>query len=134
MTQSQRRAARAALFLVLAALIGCGTSNSKPKSVPVSGTVTIDGKPLPEGTVYFKTIQTGAFDSLPVKDGKFEGGADVGERRVEVNSYRIKIVKGEMGGEVKENVLPARYNTNSTLSATVTAVGPNTFTFDVKSK
>ncbi len=134
MTQSQRWAASAALFLVLVALIGCGKSESKPKSVLVSGTVTMDGKPLTEGTVYFKTVQTGAFDTLIVKDGKFEGDAEVGVRRVEVNAYRTKTIKDAMGGEVKENRIPARFNADSTLAATVTADGPNTFKFEVKSK
>ncbi|MBN9118913.1 MAG: hypothetical protein J0I06_07100 [Planctomycetes bacterium] len=133
MTHLRRRAAGAALFLVLAALIGCGKSG--PKLVPVSGTVTYDGQPLPEGTVYFKTAQTGAMDTLPVKDGKFEGSAEVGERRVEVTAYRTKVQDlNGMKGEIKESLVPARFNANSTLTATVKADGPNTFKFDVTSK
>ena len=39
-----------------------------------------------------------------------------------------------MGGDIKENVIHARYNADSTITATVTADGPNAFKFDVKSK
>jgi hypothetical protein len=133
MTQSRRRAAGAALFLVLAALIGCGKSGPKP--APVSGTVLYDGRPLPEGTVYFKTPQTGSMDALPVKDGKFEGTAEVGDRRVEVTAYKVQIRGTEgMKGEVKESLIPPRYNVESNLTAAVKADGPNTFEFKVTSK
>ena len=97
--------------------------------------MTHDGHPLAEGTVYFKTAQTGAIDTFPVKDGKFEGTAEVGERRVEISAYRTKTGNfNGMKGEVKENLIPAPYNVNSKLTATVTPDGPNTFQFDVKSK
>lgn len=129
-----RRAALAALFLMLAALVGCGKS-SGPKTVPVSGTVTLDNHPLAEGTVYFKTVATGAIDALPVKDGKFDGSAEVGERRVEVTAYKTKVQDlNGMKGEIKESLVGPRFNTSSTLTASVKAEGPNTFKFDVTSK
>jgi hypothetical protein len=135
MFQPRLRAAGAALFLSLSALAGCGQSTKAPQLAPVSGTVTVDGKPLPEGTVYFKTTQTGAIDTLPVKDGKFEGKAEVGERRVEISAFEVKVVgTGAMKGEVKENRIPAQYNTDSKLTATVKAEGPNAFEFKVTSK
>jgi hypothetical protein len=133
MSQSQR-AAGAVLFLTLAVLFGCDKS-SGPKPVPVSGTVTLDNRPLAEGTVYFKTAATGATDALPVKDGKFEGSAEVGERRVEVTAYKTQIQDlNGMKGEIKESLVGPRFNTNSTLTASVKADGPNTFKFDVASK
>ena len=128
------RFATTSLLLALLALNGCGQPG-KPKTASVSGTVTFDGQPLTEGTVYFKTVATGSLDALAVKDGKFEGAAEVGDRRVEVNAFKTKVVgTGEMKGEVKENLVHPRYNIDSTLTATVTEAGPNTFKFEVKSK
>jgi hypothetical protein len=96
--------------------------------------VTLDNHSLAEGTVYFKTVATGAIDTLPVKEGKFEGRAMEGKRRVEVVAYRIIPVAGEMGGEVQESLISRQYNVDSTLTADVTATGPNFFEFKVKSK
>lgn len=122
--------------LIVAALVGfAGCGDSGPAPAPVTGIVTLDGEPLAEGTVYFKTPSTGAVDPLEVKAGKFSGTALEGERRVEVNAYRTKIVgTGAMTGEVKENRVAPRFNTDSTLTATVTRKGPNSFEFAVKSK
>jgi len=133
MTWLRQWTASAVIVLILVVTFGCGKPG--PKVVTVSGTVMYDGQPLAEGTIYFKTPATGAIDTLPVKDGKFEGNAEVGERRVEINAYRTKSQDfNGMKGEVKENLIPARYNADSKLTATVTAEGPNTFQFEVKSK
>ena len=75
--------------------------------------------------------RNGEVERFEIKDGKFDGIAVEGERRVEIAVYKSKIIDG---GEVKEHVLPSRYHNDSTLNATVTAAGPNTFTFEVKSK
>jgi hypothetical protein len=105
------------------------------KLAPVSGTVKCDGKPMADGTIYFKTPTTGAFEQLAIKDGKFEGQAAVGERRVEVTAYKTTIQGTDaMKGEVQESLVGTDYNTNSKLTATVTEQGPNSFAFEVKSK
>ena len=128
-----RNMRRIAVFALALSLLGCG--KPAPKLIPVSGTVTMNGKPLADGVVYFKTIATGEFEEMPIQDGKFSGNALPGERRVEINSYKVTIQgTGEMVGEVKENTISPAYNTNSTLSATVKPEGPNTFEFAVKGK
>jgi hypothetical protein len=119
--------------LVLATLGGCRPPKAKP--VPVHGTVTLNGEPLPEGMLYFKTPQTGALESFEVKNGEFAGKAEVGERRVEIAAYRTRMIDvGPMKREARENILPPKYNTNSQLTATVTPDGPNTFSFQLTTK
>jgi len=120
------------LLAVVLTVAGCGPK--PPALYPVSGTVTLDGQPLSEGTVYFKTVETGTVDSAPVKLGKFEGKAIEGKRRVEVAAYRMIPVPGQMGGEVPQSMIARRYNTESTLTAEVTAAGPNTYEFKVQSE
>lgn len=132
-----RGAATALLFvgslLAAASIAGCG-SDRQP-TFPVSGTVTLDAKPLAEGTVYFKTAATGAVDSMPIKDGKFEGRAAEGERRVEITAYRVKVLgTGQMKGEVQESLVAKEYNAESTLTASVSPNGKNSFEFAVKSR
>ncbi len=119
------------LALILAGTGGCGEAG--PKKYPVKGTVTLDKKPLANGTVYFKTIETGAIETFEILNGEFQGQALEGERRVEIVSY---ISKGEkdfdgMKSEVTVNVVPPKYNTDSRLTASVTATGPNEYAFEL---
>ena len=134
MARRVRRSMFLVVVLTLAAFVGCG-GGAKTKAIAVSGTVTVDGQPLADGVVYFKTVQTGVFETFPVKDGEFKGEALEGERRVEISSFRIKIVDPEgMKSEVKENLIPAKYNVDSTFKETVTRSGPNKFKFELFTK
>ena len=123
----------AILLAITVALAGCGAPGVK--LVPVSGTVTLDGTPLAEGTVYFKTVATGSVEAFAVKAGQFAGNAEPGERRVEVTAYRTTPRPNDpMQGETQVSLVGANYNSASKLTATVSAAGPNAFTFDVKAK
>src|SRR5947208_4924218 len=132
--QMQGRVTAAVSLMVLLVLGGCGRKG--PIMVPVSGTVTLDGEPMPDGIIYFKTIAEGSVDQMDIKDGKFAGKVEVGDRRVEVCRYGlgppIKMGNGEIPNKIE--TLPARYNQESELKATVTERGANEFAFDVKSK
>jgi hypothetical protein len=122
------------ILAVLAAMGGCAAPPATPTLAPVRGVVALDGKPLSKGIVVFRTAKTGALDSLDIVDGKFDGRAVVGERTVEISSFKSTAVSGAMGGEVQENLVADRFNLNTTLTATVSASGPNEYKFDVKSK
>ena len=80
------------LLIAGVSLSGCGGGPPEPKRYPVSGTVNRDGMPLAEGTIIFRSPAEGAIDSLEIKAGKFEGKAQAGERRVEINAYRVENV------------------------------------------
>jgi hypothetical protein len=121
-------------WLGLSAATGCDRK-SEPPPVAVSGTVLLDGKPLDEGFLHFKTVETGGFERFDVKDGEFHGKAQVGTRRVEIFSNQGVLV--EIDGkdvEVHLNFIHESFNTASTLTAEVTAEGPNRFKFDVHKK
>jgi len=129
----------AVILVVLTGLTGCGPSG--PLKGPVSGTVSLDGKPLDEGTIYFKTAREGLIEQIDIKEGKFEGMAVVGDRQVEIYRYVEKKPakvrgKGPPSGfpALKMNNIPARYSTESTLTAAVTESGPNEFKFELASK
>jgi hypothetical protein len=122
---------------------GCGLwRKGEPEQVPVSGTVTLDGKPLAQGLIYFKTIAQGTIDSAEIKDGTFHGKAELGDRRVEVSAYEkgtVRPVGGDpmipMSSQTRgKSLIPSCYNIESVLTAQVTRDGPNEFTFALKSK
>jgi hypothetical protein len=124
----------------LTVLVGLSTLNgcakkSGPPPVPVSGTVNLDGQPLLEGFLYFKTIETGTLERCDISNGEFKGNAQVGTRRVEIYAnHQITVVIDGKNVEVPENFIHPSFNTESTLTAEVTLEGPNRFRFDVQKK
>lgn len=67
------------LVLLILCLGLCGCSDSEPRRVSVSGTVLVDGAPLPKGTVQFAPVDnTGPMVSVTVESGKFEVPQSVG--------------------------------------------------------
>src|SRR5260370_36447839 len=73
--------------VVVAALFVAGCGESPPPLVQVKGTVTVDKHPLAEGNILFITPGQ-APETLPIKDGAFEGMVQAGERRVEILAYK----------------------------------------------
>jgi hypothetical protein len=134
MSQRARSLPFLAVLWALSVSSGC-ENKSGPPAVPVSGAVTLDGQPLTEGFLYFKTIETGALDRFDIHDGEFKGNAQVGARRVEICANRPKTV--EIDGAdvvVPENIIDPSFNTASKLTVEVSLDGPNRFRFDVHKK
>lgn len=117
--------------LALALLLGCG--EAAPRMAKVRGTVQIDGQPMKEGTVMFRSVAEGTLDQIEVKDGKFEGEAHPGERRVEVGQFETIVLDPQMNSTKQVNHVAKEFNEQSTLTATVNPSGNNEFNFDVKS-
>jgi hypothetical protein len=118
---------------------GCGPE--APKTVKVSGTVNLDDKPLPEGEVTLVGASGTVPDVFLVKEGKFQGQAKPGKVKVEIRVYKEAKPPPKDGTEAgpnappsRENILPARFNTESTLTAEVKDSGLNPSKFDVESK
>ena len=121
------------LLCVLAVLtLGCGSKSPTPRSV--QGEVTVNKTPLADGEVFF-ILEGRPPQIATVKDGKFSGQAFEGKNRVEIRGYRPArpvVMDGKVINEgSKENYLPSRYNTESTLKEDVTASGPNEFKFAI---
>jgi len=120
----------------LAAMPGCGDGKTHPKTTEVTGSVTLDGKPLAEGEVSF--VVTGESPALiPVKDGNFKGKAFAGKNRVELRATKTlpKPANALPTDEApKMNLIPDKYNVQSKLEANVTAGGQNSYKFEATSK
>jgi len=121
------------LVAILAALFltGCPTLETgeyKDKRMAVKGTVTLDGKPLPTGTIALLATQEGQRPSGgPIVDGKYDisvdQGPNAGKYRVEIRSLQPtgkKVADPDMGGmiDVMAEKLPPRYHDKSILTAT----------------
>lgn len=109
--------------LVFALSTGCAGS---PRGT-VHGTVTLDGKPLTEGTVRFAPTNgiLGPPVTVPVKDGKFVVEVPVGECRVEfsvskvVGKIKMYDTPDSPSVDQTKEMLPDRYNVKSELKTTV---------------
>lgn len=122
------------LLIGVAVVSGCGPSG--PKTYPVSGTVSFENQPIPDGYISFIAADgEGPPGGGPIKDGKFSFEATAGKKRVEVNASREEgPVDPAMGATPRKPYIPARYNTETTLEANVTPEGPNTFDYPLTGK
>ena len=128
------------LALLLAA--GCGQKNPLGR-LAVSGTVSLQGKPLDQGSIELSPMEgspkvsTGA----AIEDGRFSIPTP---RGLPPGTYRVRIFSGDTGarsphpefpGEhitVPRERIPPQWNSNSDKQITVTRDGPNEFPFDIE--
>lgn len=133
MAVSERRyLAVVGLFL----LMGCagGTDKKLPDLAPVTGVVTLDGKPLKDVVVVFEPKEKGSNSTGTTdENGKFElSYAD--KTGAAVGSHTVRITNANEAEVPVEQLLPAKFNSASTLTATVEKGKTNEFTFDLKLK
>lgn len=124
----------------LAVLPGCGESGR----LPLEGTVTLDGQPLPKGYIQFSPLAgtAGPTAGTDVVDGKFsipaQGGTFAGKFLVSITAAGrtgrkvINPLSGTTADEIAQ-LLPPQYNRESKLQAEVKAGGPNRFDFPLVS-
>ncbi|MCH2129085.1 MAG: hypothetical protein MK179_08070 [Pirellulaceae bacterium] len=122
------------VVMVATLLMGCGPSG--PKTYSVSGTVSLDNQPLETGKI-FLIDPAGRLDSDvgDIADGKFKFRAKPGSKRVELRAERQTGEISHFGGAVTAEALPARYNSQSTLTEEVTTnAKENVYTFELQSQ
>jgi hypothetical protein len=122
------------LLLVVGLLGGCAAES---KVVPVKGKVTLDGAPMATGQVLLDPGDGTAPTTLEVTGGAFAGKTPVGKKTVRISSFKKAKQQATGPGAEEEallNIIPARYNNESTETVEVTKGGPNQFDFKVTSK
>lgn len=135
-----------AVCLLAIQLLGCGRGGDYPDIGAVTGTITMNGRPLSGAIVTFipqgHEPGTGSRQSVGRTNdqGEYEltysisaKGAKVGECQVRISNYIPPGPGGEDGDFQKgrPETVPAQYNTESKLVETVEA-GSNVFDFDLK--
>ena len=134
------------LAFLLPSLVGCGESDKLPREA-VSGSVSVEGKPLKSGLITFlpNESNTPTQGGAVVLEGKYTIPKNQG---LVPGKYRIIITSPEDKPEVivdkannapgmpplpAKEVIPKQYNSESLLSAEVTAGGKNVFEFNLVS-
>lgn len=141
-------------ILVMTALLtaaGCSRPVDRPATFPVSGTVTLDGRPLAaalvtfqaDGARYWAEGKTDAAGGYALMTFAPADGAVPGSYQVAITKYEDAASVPEQVRErpdyIPRNLLPARYATakSSGFTATVeprTGADANTFDFPLKSR
>ncbi len=134
-----RKAPTFCLIGSLLLALGCsGTPSDQPELGSVTGSVTLDGKPLVNVWVGFAPRDGRSSMGLTDKDGRYKldylfdtPGAKVGQHTVTITTPQ----EDESGGEVPNfrELIPAKYNTKTTLTAEVKP-GQNKIDFALTSK
>ncbi|QDV69719.1 hypothetical protein Poly24_34360 [Rosistilla carotiformis] len=119
-----RTTATIAIGLCLAALLGC---EARIPLVPVTGTVTIDGEPLPMGSIMVAPASGPVAYGTIDREGRFTLQTRDGEGCV-VGTHPVSITASEMvqGGAAIRRLVPERYSdfASSELSIEVTDPTP----------
>ena len=123
------------VMLLLVVLQGCGGG---VRFAPVTGKVTLDGKPVVKAVVTFNplpqpgsdiagdsasgtTDENGQYTLKSYVKGDWKDGAQVGKHKVTITQ---KDVRGEGDRQIIREKIPKKYNIETTLSADVKAGGP----------
>jgi hypothetical protein len=120
------------LTLTLACLAGCGKSSGIEKVV-VTGMVTLDGQPIPNGEIRFIPASgtPGPISGGAIKEGQYvaqgRGGVPLGNHQVDIRAYRVKAKGPGQAGSIDAEggpavqYLDAKYNERTTLTAEIDA-------------
>lgn len=116
---------RVLLVACVISFIGCGGGGKPgPKLYHIAGTVTFTGEPLKEGDLVVRSADGKHAAGSTITNGKFQFDAPAGTSIVEIKAMRD--VPGEFREEnpgekvaVREQFIPAKYNTESTLKIEV---------------
>ena len=139
---------RDAAWLMMIALVatsaasGCGESG--PARRAVAGSITLDGKPLPSGTVVFAPLDGATAAVAEVSDGTYRlapaRGLAPGRYQVEVRAEAPtgkRVPHPDLPGETIEevrNLIPPQFNARTELAVEVKPDADNTFDFALTSR
>ncbi len=116
----------AGMGLLAGLATGCG-----PSGAPVSGTVTWNGKPVEKGHIVLEPVEENVKpDAGQIQNGEFVFRAQTGVKRVKIHAdRRITEPDPVMGIAERGPYIPAKFNSETTLQAEITADGENHFEF-----
>ena len=134
-------------FVLFVALLGagCGGRPASPKTVPVSGKITLDGKPLANADVSFTPLENKVEGQPPFassgktdEQGNYTLKLDIdGKDGAVPGSHRVRVSIFDRGGDgkgLKGQLIPSQYNTESTLQFSVPDAGTTSADFPLSTK
>lgn len=126
-------------------LCGCSPRDSLNRKA-ISGSITVDGKPVPNGSIGFEPLVSGGVGSgAVITDGKYsiakQDGLPPGKYRVRItgdDGQNFGVSEGKMPGDEimppRKSLVPESWNAKSKHEIDVTDTGPFVFDFQIDSK
>jgi hypothetical protein len=118
---------------VIAGLAGCAGRSGE---CPVSGSVSLDGQPLTEGSILFVAVDnqvTAAGGTI--ENGQFAFKVLPGVKRVLIHASKQVPGQGARGEQyISVSIIPECYNAQTTLQADVACDRINQFDYQLTSK
>jgi hypothetical protein len=114
---------KAFCFAALALALSVVSCSSESTLIPIGGSVTLDGTPLPDGDILFTpaNFQFGS-EAAKIKDGAYQVALRPGQSKVQIRASRpVPGKKGPMGEQLIEDYIPPKYNDQSNLSIDVSS-------------
>jgi len=116
--------------------VGCGGGSGlkEPDLAPVSGVVTVKGQPVANLMVQYEPTDVAGGLSFGVTDnqGRFQLKYKGQKSGAPVGTHRVRIQVANEAEAPPEEMIPPKFNTDSQLTATVTAKGPNEATYNLE--
>jgi hypothetical protein len=114
-------------LLCVMCLAFAGCAKKSDGKVSLTGKVTLDGEPIPEGSITFMPVSAvGTTNGTEISNGYFSVRVNPGEQAVQIYANRpdlkhpvTKELKERGVEENLEQYIPAKYNRQSTLRVTV---------------
>jgi len=127
-------------LLMAGVFSGCGDPTGGVVTVPVAGTVVMDGQPLETGSLTFNPVDgQGATAGAVIQDGKFSARVPPGSKLVQISSSKVVGQRKayddpndqQMIDIVEDQVAP-EFNVSSALKCEIPEKGISTLAFEVK--
>lgn len=123
-----RPAPRLAIIIlsVTVFVMGCSNNNgSEEPTYEVTGKITLDGKPMPQGTISFELDPPQGKGPViaEITNGTYSARVPAGKQKVQFHLEKKvpSTMAGEEGQVVSTEGLPARYNRESKITMEVSA-------------
>lgn len=134
LSQLKKKMFPSALSVILLCILsGCaGEASDTPELGLVSGTVTMDGKPLADADLVFEPKTGSPSVGKTDVDGNYQLAFNQDSKGAMIGQHTVRITKfGEPGSaNDTKNQISEKYGSKSKLTAEVVA-GDNTFNFDL---
>ena len=113
--------------LVAAVVLGAGCGPARPPVVPVSGTVTVDGRPLTTGAITVAPANGRAAGGRIGPDGRFELSSWQPGDGVTVGTHRVEVIATKpLSGNRRQWLVPAPVRSLATTPLRLEVTGPTT--------